>query len=306
MLLGLPAVIAAGLFPVLTPDENEGPTGPYPLPIDINGVGRAVHTMDSTPQTTALAVCGFLALIPVIGAALGLMSGLSAAKARANAADMPRVAVRAPKLPCLEQPAQTCPPETTSVTATNPRSFIVETECRTEAGVAHGPYVSTHPDGERRAVGTYCNGYKDLTWTSWRRDGSKLSEGRYQRGAREGRWLFWDEPLHHEVYQDYRDGHLIGKGLATDGATLLAGYDTACQSGDQQACLHTAYMLGGRYGLLADDARALELYRGACDSGLPVACAQLGVELMNGDDPDAHSEAVALFARACDANNAEG
>jgi antitoxin component YwqK of YwqJK toxin-antitoxin module len=59
-----------------------------------------------------------------------------------------------------------------------------------------------YPDGQLRMRGTYLDGEKHGTWTSWYNNGNKWSEGQYTKGRNDGITSTW-----HENGQKYYEGH---------------------------------------------------------------------------------------------------
>lgn len=59
-----------------------------------------------------------------------------------------------------------------------------------------------YPDGQVRMRGTYLDGEKHGTWTSWYDNGNKWSTGQYTNGVNDGIIITW-----HENGQKYYEGH---------------------------------------------------------------------------------------------------
>lgn len=77
-----------------------------------------------------------------------------------------------------------------------------------------------------------------------------------------------------------------------------------CREGIAAACFRQGWLLWNGYGVEADHARALEIYRQACSKGWPDACAFLGSHLQDfGAAPD---EVVSALKRSCDLGSARG
>ncbi|HHO54404.1 MAG TPA: hypothetical protein ENK18_26915 [Deltaproteobacteria bacterium] len=57
----------------------------------------------------------------------------------------------------------------------------------------HGPWLFWYPTGNPEAQGSYTSGVKEGAWTTYDASGSRTSEGLFIGGQEHGMWTFWDD-----------------------------------------------------------------------------------------------------------------
>ena len=70
----------------------------------------------------------------------------------------------------------------------------------------HGPYQEFYVGGKQKVLGSYAEGLRVGTWTSWHENGRKESEVAYKDGKEDGTWTAW-----------HSNGKEAGKGEYIDG-----------------------------------------------------------------------------------------
>jgi antitoxin component YwqK of YwqJK toxin-antitoxin module len=105
----------------------------------------------------------------------------------------------------LASAALGCGPPTRVVHATfddgSARSAKSEVRLQDGVWIAHGDFEVWHPDGAKRARGTYATGEQDGIWQEWYANGQLGSRGGWNAGVRSGAWTYW-----------YEDGTLLARG----------------------------------------------------------------------------------------------
>ncbi|XXF80473.1 hypothetical protein P2318_12175 [Myxococcaceae bacterium GXIMD 01537] len=107
-------------------------------------------------------------------------------------------------------------------TMTDRGVFCVKSGSEHGIPVAHGPYVSFHPNGQKKAVGQNVDGFRTGLWTFYAEDGSKVGTANFKGGNYHGEVveLFpsgkvrkveqFAEGLRHGTVKEYaEDGKLV-------------------------------------------------------------------------------------------------
>ncbi|MDY7229823.1 toxin-antitoxin system YwqK family antitoxin [Hyalangium rubrum] len=111
--------------------------------------------------------------------------------------------------------------------------YCVKTNAKDPDRNAHGPYVSFHPNGQKKATGQHVDGMQTGLWTFFDENGRKTEEieysahhyhgrrvqffstgkvkleERWANGQREGMTTAYTEDGQKQAESEYRGGHLV-------------------------------------------------------------------------------------------------
>jgi antitoxin component YwqK of YwqJK toxin-antitoxin module len=89
-------------------------------------------------------------------------------------------------------------------------SAIADTSTPRAPDVKHGAWTAWHPNGVKRADGSYDRGLPDGKFTWWTDNGQKQAEGSYQAGLKVGTWITWHDNGMKESQSNYRNDEYVG------------------------------------------------------------------------------------------------